>query len=265
MTEPSTAETASLSRIDAISTRVTLLEQAFRGPEVGRLPARQQLVLRYHKAIRSYLGALLRDDDKADDVAHAVVIRILRGDFAGWAPQAGKKFRYYLKTAVRNAALNFLREESRKARTYQDLVDLVETGTTDASADQEWDAACHRTLLDNALAGLRTFQEQTEKNIFATLANLLVEYPNDDSDQLAERLNTLVSGKRTFEPANVRQQIKRMRHKLAELLVAEIRAEQIDPTPESVEDQLIERGFMPYVGRFLPSDWRTRGELSNPE
>jgi DNA-directed RNA polymerase specialized sigma24 family protein len=97
-------------RIDAIPTQPTLLERALRGPEAARAPALRQLVLRYHKAIRSYLGALLRDEDKADDVAQAVLVRVLQGGLAGYAPQPGKRFRHYLKATVRHAAFDFLRQ-----------------------------------------------------------------------------------------------------------------------------------------------------------
>jgi RNA polymerase sigma factor (sigma-70 family) len=238
-----------------------LLERALRGPEAVRASALQQLVLRYHKAIRSYLGALLRDDDKADDVAQAVIVRILQGGFAGWSPQPGKKFRHYLKTAVRHAAISFLREEGRTARARDDLVHLMEAGTTDPPADDEWAKACRRTTLEGALAGLRSYQEQTPKNVFATLAGLLADHPEEDAEQLAERLEALTGRDRPFEAANVRQQVKRLRHKLAELLVAEVRSTLVDPTPERLEEELTEMGVMPYVRRFLPPDWRTRGEL----
>jgi hypothetical protein len=93
---------------------------------------------------------------------------------------------------------------------------------------------------------------------------LLVDYPEDSAEQLAERLAALSGRDRPFAAANVRQQVKRLRHKLAELLVAEVRSTLVEPTPERVEEELIEMGVMPYVRRFLPPDWRSRGELDGP-
>ena len=40
---------------------------------------RQPLVRRYAKAIRNYVGALIKDPQDADEVAHDVVVKLLRG------------------------------------------------------------------------------------------------------------------------------------------------------------------------------------------
>src|SRR5437588_322359 len=92
----STAE----SRLENIATQVTLMHQAL-APE--GTSARNALVLRYRRAIRSYLGALLHNDGDADEVAHQVMLRMLEGAFNRATPERGR-FRDYLKRSVRNAA-----------------------------------------------------------------------------------------------------------------------------------------------------------------
>ena len=56
------------SRLDRISTSWSLLAQAHAGPQDAAAAARALLVERYRGAVRRYLGALLRDDQAADDL-----------------------------------------------------------------------------------------------------------------------------------------------------------------------------------------------------
>src|SRR5262245_47979164 len=105
------------SRLENIPTQHTLMRQAL-SPEGGS--ARAALVLHYRQAIRGYLGALLRDDGDADEVAHRVMLRLLQGAFNRQESYQGR-FRDYLKRSVRNAALNFLREQDRQAGAAVDV------------------------------------------------------------------------------------------------------------------------------------------------
>src|SRR3954466_3601502 len=75
-----------------------------------------QFVLRYAPAIRQYLVALLRNAHEADDVTQEFLLRGLLRGFVRTTHLRGR-FRDYLKTAVRNAALSHLsRRADRGAR-----------------------------------------------------------------------------------------------------------------------------------------------------
>jgi hypothetical protein len=135
-------------RLDQIPTQWNLLRIAHRNSVTGAGAARNALVLRYAAAIRNYVGALVKNDHDADEVAQVVVIRLLRCKFASASPERGS-FRRMLMVATHN--------------------------------------------------------------------------------------------------------------------IEEIALGFDDPTPEQVEDELIETGLMPYVQDLLPADWRTRGELNEEE
>ena len=66
MSERSPAPDDPGSRLDNISTRHSLLEAARAGPPASAQAARQALVMRYNRAVRRYLVALLRDDHDVD-------------------------------------------------------------------------------------------------------------------------------------------------------------------------------------------------------
>lgn len=89
------------ARLEDINTRWSLLRLAHQSAVSQAGPARETLVLAYARAIRSYVGAIVRDSGDADELAQEVLVRILRGDFSGADPRRGR-FRDLLKVAVRN-------------------------------------------------------------------------------------------------------------------------------------------------------------------
>jgi DNA-directed RNA polymerase specialized sigma24 family protein len=214
--------------------------------------ARNALVLRYATAVRRYLVALLRDDDRADEVTQAVLLRILQGAFDGWDPARGK-FRWYLQRAVRNAAL----DAARSAHAAALPTDLPADG---ADPDGRWADAWRQSALEQALEGLRTAGGKRDG---VRLARLLIDHPDADAEESAGRLAEATG--RPHKADAVRQQVRRLRLRFAELLVEQVRQTLSDPSPAAVEDELTETGLMPYVRRFLPADWRTRGELQPEE
>src|SRR5207249_3687480 len=74
-----------------------------------------QFVLRYGRAMQLYLVVLLKNRHDAEDVAQEFFLRITRHGFLH-ARQDRGRFRDYLKVAVRNAALNFLRSRQAAQR-----------------------------------------------------------------------------------------------------------------------------------------------------
>jgi RNA polymerase sigma factor (sigma-70 family) len=238
------------SRLDNISTRHSLLAKAHQESFVSSVAARQALVMRYNRAIRSYLGALLRNDQDADEVAQDVVVKILKGDFAGVRPERGR-FRDYLKTAVRNAALSHLRRKGTAARAD---VALLEEERPELSSEGQWLADWRRSVLDGALQALKAYQEANPGNVYATLMQLLTDHPQDDSEQLAARLGEQLG--RPVRADAARKQVSRARRKFAELLLEEVKSTLDDPTAARLEQELIEVGLMPFVQDFLPDDWK---------
>jgi RNA polymerase sigma-70 factor (ECF subfamily) len=225
------------SRLDAIPTQASMLGLALQGDSL----ARETLVMRYRKAIRRYLGALLKDDHDADEVAQEVLMKLLRGDFAGVDPERGR-FRNYLKTAVRNAALTHLRKQSRTTSTDPELLDPADPAS---AGEDDWLVEWRRQLLDLTWAALEAYQHQTPGNVFHTVMRLVTERPEDDSIQLAARLSDVAAKK--FNAVAARKQLSRARRKFAELLVEEVKKGLLRPTMDEVLEELAEVGLMPYV------------------
>jgi RNA polymerase sigma factor (sigma-70 family) len=240
------------SRLDAISTQRSLLEQAHLGSTRSALPARNALVMRYRKAIRGYLGALLANDADADELAQEVIVKMLQGGFAGFRSERGR-FRDYLKAAVRNAALCYLRRRSSAAPVELDAEGLADAGGPDPRSDEAWLGDWRRSLLEGARQALHAFQSGRSGNVYATLLDLLRAHPEADSEALAGHLKACTG--QVLRADAIRKQISRARRKFAELLLQEVKRTLDEPTPERVRDELIDVGLLSYVRDFLPPDW----------
>jgi DNA-directed RNA polymerase specialized sigma24 family protein len=236
------------SRIDAISTRWSLVRRAHLDgkPETAG-EARQILVMRYAAAVRKYLGGILRDSEQADELSQDVIVRLLRGDFAGADPNRGR-FRDLLKTAVRNLAHKHW-EKSKVRKTVAAELDLV---SGDAPNEEAWQTAWQGTVVDHVWSILEE-DERAEKGVPAfTVLKLRTEYPDESSDQLAERLSRQMGT--TIRPDAWRQMLRRARVKFAEALVEEVRVGLDDPSSGSVQEELAAMGLLEYVSGVIEID-----------
>lgn len=235
--------------LDQISTRWSLITDPLR------------FVLRYAPAIHAYLGALIKNPQDAEEVAQEFLLRGIQQGFVRTEPLRGR-FRDYLKTAVRNAALSHLRRRRPTCHGGAALSQLP-ADPTQALAEQEWLAEWQRCVLDRALQALDSHQRRSPGNLFYTVVRLSLDHPRDDSTALAARASALLG--RPFRADAFRKQLSRARRFFAELLVQEVVQTLEEPTPEDVEEELVAVGLMPYVRAFLPRDWRTSGQMMGPD
>lgn len=240
-----------------IATQWSLVLLAHRGSVTSAGPARNELVLKYRRAIRSYLGAILRDDHAADELTQDVVVRLLSGTFASAAPENGR-FRNYLKVAVRNIARSYWQTRLRDGKLALDA-SVVAVAKEDAADDPVWDYDWRSAVLHAAWRALQQFQQVTSGNVFYSVLKLRSENPELNSTALAKRLSEETG--MNFTATNVRQQLHRARFRFAQILVEEV-ARSLDwPLPDEVEQELIDLGLIKYVRDFLPPDWNKSGEL----
>ena len=235
------------SRLEAISTRWTLFRRAHQGSIASAGDARDALVLRYSPAVCRYVGAMIRNDQDADDVSQDVVLRLLAGDFAGADPQRGR-FRDFLKTAIRNMVRNFWSRQKRRRPVDVDVGRLE--SEQDDPDEGPWLAAWRRSVLDLAWKALEQHQRSRAGSVCYTLLRLRTDHPDDTSEQLAARLSEQAG--KPFRAAAVRQQLHRARSRFAELLVDEVANGLDGPTPQRTEDELIALGLWELVRDFLP-------------
>lgn len=222
-----------------------------------------KVVMRYARAVRRYIGGIIRDKDEADDVSQDLMTEILHQGFARKHPDRGR-FRDYLKAAARNVALGRLRKRGRTAGADIDIAALPDDADPGCAAeDRNWVAHWQTCVLEMAWKGLEMHQFRTAGNRFHTALRLTVDFPQDDSEALAGRLSKIVG--HPVRADAFRKVLSRARRKFAELLLDEVRRTLENPTPERLEDELIDIGLLDYVKDFLPPDWRTRGELTAEE
>jgi RNA polymerase sigma-70 factor (ECF subfamily) len=213
-----------------------------------------QFVRRYAPAIQSYLNALIKNQHDAEDVAQDFFVRVAKNGFVR-ARQDRGRFRDYLKTAVRNAALSFLKRQhgSKHAQLHEEQQPV--TGRHQRAAEQAWDAQWRHCLLDRACKALEKHQQRSPGNLFHTVMALLLEHPNEDATALATRTSELIG--RTVRPDAFRKQVSRARRALAKYLVKEVATTLDRPTAEQVKEELIELSLWEYVRDFVPRDLAT--------
>jgi RNA polymerase sigma-70 factor (ECF subfamily) len=246
------------ARLDELTTQWSLLRLAHEQSVTGVGTARSALALRYAPAIRSYVGAQVKDAHDADELAQEVVVKILHGDFARAVRERGR-FRDLLKVAVRNLVRNYWTRKNRRGRKVVDTDQLADLGQEDPFGDQALNASWRDSVLQMTWAALKTEDRAQPNRAAATLLRLRVDDPEADTVQLAARLEAATG--RSLKPDAVRQQLRRARLRFAQLLVEEIARGLDDATPANVEEELGEVGLLEYVRDFLPPDWGTRGEL----
>jgi DNA-directed RNA polymerase specialized sigma24 family protein len=219
------------SRIDNISTRLSILAN----PE--------RFVLRYGRAIRSYIGALVRDAHEADDIAQNLLVQVLRKGLTQRAPERGR-FRDYLKAVIRNVMADSYRQRRASAQ-----IDLDAVAVSDEAADRQWLDGWRGCILDSAWAALEHHQHAHPGNLGYTALRLTVEHPQESSEQLAARLAKQTG--QPMRPDGFRKQLSRARRQFAEGIVKEVRQTLARPTPDQVVEELIAIGLMSYIRPYL--------------
>jgi RNA polymerase sigma-70 factor (ECF subfamily) len=234
-----------LLRLDRISTDWAII----------RDPAK--FVLRYAPAIHNYLVALTRSRHEAEEISQDFYVRVLRYGFARANRDRGR-FRDYLKASVRNAARDYWQRKPSLQLDNLGLVRLAAPGEPD-STDDRWLVYWRRCLLKRAWRALEKHQARSPGNLFHTVLRMVVAHQGEDSEQLAARTTALVG--RPVQAAAFRKQLSRGRRMFAQLLLREVEQTLDGPTPQQLEEELVEIGLMRHVRDFLPEDWRTRTQI----
>jgi RNA polymerase sigma-70 factor (ECF subfamily) len=239
-------------RLSRIKTHWSALLQAHGAAGDAATAAQRELLLNYYGAVYRYLLAPLGDADVAEELTQEFAVRFLRGDFRRAAPERGR-FRDFLKVSVRHLMLDHWRKKGRGP------ADLPGDAAAPAAAGEDLDRPFlekwREELLALAWKALREVQEQAGLPYYAAL-RLKTERPELRSGQLAEQLGAQL-GKRLTEDG-ARQLLHRARQKFADLLVAEVARSLTEPTPEELEQELIDLELLVYCRSALQRRGRPR-------
>jgi DNA-directed RNA polymerase specialized sigma24 family protein len=273
MSSKSQRDAAPKLRLDQITTVWSLLTD----------PAK--FIMRYAPAIQRYFQAMIPNRHDAEEAIQDFLVRVMQNGFVNADSQRGR-FRDYLRTAVRHAALaQWRRRTSERGRGRGrdgyggpgmgaeggEASPAAATVASTASAamegqdamEREWVEEWRRCVLDRAWRALERYETRSSATgrgmLPHTTLRLVIEHPDEDSKALAARAASLTG--QAMSADTFRQRLSRARRVFARLLVQEVAETLQRPTPGAVEDELIDLGLMPYVAQYLPPDWRTTGVL----
>jgi RNA polymerase sigma factor (sigma-70 family) len=228
------------SHLDEISTRWAAVNDPIK------------FVNRYAPAILNYLVAIIANRSDAEDVCQDFLTNVIARGFANVDPDRGR-FRKYLKTAVRNAALMFFRRRHSEQKALAEYERRLRESSTGHEVDRQWEANWTQCVLDRAWTALHQHERRTGDNAFYTMLRASVDHPQEDSAALAARVSSRLG--RTIRPDNLRKQLSRARRRFAELLLKEVAETIQDRSPAAIKDELIQTGLMAYVHGYLPPEW----------
>ncbi len=228
-------------RLNQIATLWTLLRQAHDGADEGAHEARRVLLERYGGAVKRYLLGALRDADAAAELAQEFAYRFLHGDLRGADRERGR-FRDFVKGVLFHLVADY---HKRKKRQPAGLSQDVPEPAVECALAAQRDEAFRQSWCDELLARAWLALEASEKasgQPFYTVLRFRADNPDLPSHDMAERLSGPLGKELTA--AGVRKTLERARDRFADLLLDEI-AQALDaPTPERLEEELIDLGLL---------------------
>lgn len=236
------------AELSEISTYWPDLRAAHQGPDELMQAARARLIERYGGAIHRYLRGALHDPEAAQEVYQTFIVRFLRGDFRRVDPGRGR-FRSYLKSALFRLVFDHRRQLRRRPtplgpETPEPVMDWTPTSDDDRAFLASWSAE----LLDRAWTGLAQLERDRGRPYF-TLLQFRTENPDIRSPAMAEHFAAELGHELT--PEWVRKCLHQAREHFADLLLGEVAQSLARPTPEDLETELIDLGWLHFCRRAL--------------
>ncbi len=235
-------------RLSHITTLWTLVRQAHRDPGSEVRAAQQALLDRYGGAIRSYLRGALRDADAADELFQEFAYRFLHGDLRN-ADRGRGRFRDY----VRGVLFHLIADHHNQRRRQPMHLEIEPAASAEdaaalAEADRQFLEKWRAELLARAWGGLSSLEQATGQPYY-TVLRFRADHPDLRSHQIAEQLGAQMG--RPLTAVGVRQALHRARDKFAELLLYEVQQSLEDPSPERLEQELLDLGLHDYCRSAL--------------
>ncbi len=234
--------------LSRISTLWSLVSVAHHEPGNEAREAQRKLLERYSGAIRRYLLGALRDADAAEDLLQDFAYRFLHGDLRRVDPQRGR-FRDYVKGVLFHLVADYHKKRQRLPRQLPpEHPDPAVVCEPDAEQEQAFLTSWRDELLARTWAALAAVDEANGQSFHAVL-RFRAEHPQTRSQEMAERLSQLLG--KPLTAAGVRKTLERARDRFADLLLDEIAQALSDPTPEHLEEELIDLNLLEHCRSAL--------------
>jgi RNA polymerase sigma-70 factor (ECF subfamily) len=231
--------------ISQISTAWTELFQAHHASADTAGRALQQLLERYAGAVYRYLLSLVRDPDIADELFQEFALRLVRGSFKQ-VDRHRCRFRDYLRSCLRNLAIDYHRRQRSHLQPLGDLEPAVQE--PDETPDSEFQETWREELLMRSLKALAALDQQTGQQLY-TVLRLRMDQPHLHSPEMAEQLAVKLG--KPVTSGWVRKRLYLARAKLGELLLEEVRLSLDKPSEEEMVQELIELNLLDYCRAAL--------------
>jgi RNA polymerase sigma factor (sigma-70 family) len=238
--------------ISQIETIWPVLMQAH-GENPGQITAAQQaILLRYRPAVFRYLCACLGNTYDAEEVCQEFSLRLIRGDFRNADPEKGR-FRDLLKTALYHLIIDYHKKKRKQmAQIGEGVPDPAAVFDSVCASDREFLATWRSNLLNQTWEALAEVGRETGQPLH-TVLHYRAGNPEMRSAAMAESLSTALGKKVSAEW--VRKWLHLGREKFAELLLREVAFSLHEPTPDAVEQELIDLELYQYCKPAL-DEWR---------
>lgn len=238
-------ENARLSRIDTLW---SVVQRAHATNQLVAGYAQQDLLNRYGRAIRAYLGAAVKCDQTADDLFQEFACKFLKGDFRSVDPEKGR-FRSFVKTVLfRMVALHFRKLKSRKNQQLTEDWDPTEDKTINDQEDEKFLQAWRAELLEQTWESLRS-EESSGKGKHFSILRTRVEHAALDFESLATKLKQVVG--KPVTTGNARVLVHRARTKFGSKMINLIADSLKSNSREAIEEELIDLRLIDYCREHL--------------
>lgn len=228
-----------LSRINTLWSLVSLAHH--QGDEVAT--AQQQLLERYSGAARRYLLGVLRDRDAAEDVFQEFACSFLRGELRHADPQRGR-FRNYVKGVLFHLIADYHKKRQRQPRLLgPDQPEQAVSCEPGADQERAFVASWRDDLLMRTWAALEAADGVSGQHFHAVL-RFRADHPELRSHEMAEQLSSILG--KPLTAAGVRKTLERARDRFADLLLDEVAQALSDPTPDELEEELVDLHLLEY-------------------
>jgi RNA polymerase sigma-70 factor (ECF subfamily) len=233
MTQPSSDQ-----HISWIDTRWTVVLQAHRSGS-DAIEAKEDLLQRYGGAVRRYLLGATRQEDAAEELFQEFALLFLRGALRGADPGRGR-FRDYVKGVLFHLSADYYKKGKRRPLSLEP-VGVEPAVQPSQEQEQAFLTSWRDELLARAWVALQEMEQTTGQRFF-TVLRYRADHPEASAQAMADHLSRVLD--RELTAAGVRQTLHRAREKFADFLLDEIAHAIADPTPDALEEELIEVGLL---------------------